>query len=48
MRYLAAEIGPRGVRVAGIYTAAVRGTLTREKHRRGLRRSRVDPDIVTR
>jgi enoyl-[acyl-carrier-protein] reductase (NADH) len=31
LRYLAAELGPRGVRVAGIYTAAVRETLTREK-----------------
>ena len=31
LRYLAAELGPRGVRVAGIHTAAVRGTLTREK-----------------
>jgi NAD(P)-dependent dehydrogenase (short-subunit alcohol dehydrogenase family) len=31
LRYLAAEIGPRGVRVAGIYTAGVAGTLTQEK-----------------
>jgi enoyl-[acyl-carrier-protein] reductase (NADH) len=31
MRYLAAELGPRGVRVCGIWTAAVTGTLTREK-----------------
>jgi NAD(P)-dependent dehydrogenase (short-subunit alcohol dehydrogenase family) len=30
-RYLAAEIGPSGVRVAGIHTAGVRETLTREK-----------------
>jgi NAD(P)-dependent dehydrogenase (short-subunit alcohol dehydrogenase family) len=30
-RYLAAELGPQGIRVAGIHTAAVRGTLTREK-----------------
>jgi NAD(P)-dependent dehydrogenase (short-subunit alcohol dehydrogenase family) len=29
-RYLAAEIGPRGVRVAGIHTAGVAETLTRE------------------
>ncbi len=29
-RYQAAELGPRGIRVAGIHTAAVRGTLTRE------------------
>lgn len=31
MRYLAAEVGPRGVRVCGIWTAGVAGTLTREK-----------------
>jgi NAD(P)-dependent dehydrogenase (short-subunit alcohol dehydrogenase family) len=31
LRYLAAEMGPRGVRVAGIYTAGVAGTLTQEK-----------------
>ncbi len=31
MRYLAAEVGPSGVRVAGLYTAGVAGTLTREK-----------------
>ena len=31
MRYLAAEVGPSGVRVCGIWTAAVTGTLTREK-----------------
>jgi NAD(P)-dependent dehydrogenase (short-subunit alcohol dehydrogenase family) len=31
MRYLAAELGPRGVRVVGIHTAAVAGTLSREK-----------------
>jgi NAD(P)-dependent dehydrogenase (short-subunit alcohol dehydrogenase family) len=30
-RYLAAELGPAGVRVVGIHTAAVRGTLTAEK-----------------
>lgn len=30
-RYLAAELGPHGVRVAGIHTAAVRETLTAEK-----------------
>ncbi|MGH2944930.1 MAG: SDR family NAD(P)-dependent oxidoreductase [Solirubrobacteraceae bacterium] len=29
-RYLAAELGPHGVRVAGIHTAAVQGTLTPE------------------
>lgn len=31
MRYLAAELGPRGVRVCGIWTAGVAETLTREK-----------------
>jgi NAD(P)-dependent dehydrogenase (short-subunit alcohol dehydrogenase family) len=31
MRYLAAELGPRGVRVCGIWTAGVAETLTQEK-----------------
>jgi NAD(P)-dependent dehydrogenase (short-subunit alcohol dehydrogenase family) len=31
MRYLAAEVGPSGVRVCGIWTAGVAETLTREK-----------------
>src|SRR5207248_8441603 len=31
MRYLAAEVGPNGVRVCGIWTAGVVETLTREK-----------------
>jgi len=31
MRYLAAEVGPRGVRVCGIWTAGVAETLTKEK-----------------
>jgi NAD(P)-dependent dehydrogenase (short-subunit alcohol dehydrogenase family) len=31
MRYLAAEVGPHGVRVCGIWTAGVVDTLTREK-----------------
>jgi NAD(P)-dependent dehydrogenase (short-subunit alcohol dehydrogenase family) len=31
MRYLAAEVGPRGVRVCGIWTAGIFETLTREK-----------------
>jgi NAD(P)-dependent dehydrogenase (short-subunit alcohol dehydrogenase family) len=31
MRYLAAEVGPHGVRVVGLYTAGVPETLTREK-----------------
>jgi NAD(P)-dependent dehydrogenase (short-subunit alcohol dehydrogenase family) len=31
MRYLAAELGPHGVRVCGIWTAGVVGTLSKEK-----------------
>ena len=31
MRYLAAELGPRGVRVCGIWTAGVVETLSKEK-----------------
>ena len=31
MRYLAAEVGPRGVRVCGIWTAGVSETLSKEK-----------------
>jgi NAD(P)-dependent dehydrogenase (short-subunit alcohol dehydrogenase family) len=31
MRYLAAEVGPHGVRVCGIWTAGVAETLTKEK-----------------
>jgi NAD(P)-dependent dehydrogenase (short-subunit alcohol dehydrogenase family) len=31
MRYLAAEVGPHGVRVCGIWTAGVADTLTQEK-----------------
>ncbi|HMG42731.1 MAG TPA: SDR family oxidoreductase [Acidimicrobiales bacterium] len=31
MRYLAAELGPHGVRVCGIHTAGVADTLTRDK-----------------
>jgi NAD(P)-dependent dehydrogenase (short-subunit alcohol dehydrogenase family) len=31
MRYLATEVGPHGVRVLGLWTAAVSGTLTQEK-----------------
>jgi NAD(P)-dependent dehydrogenase (short-subunit alcohol dehydrogenase family) len=30
LRYLAAELGPAGIRVTGIHTAAVRGTLSAE------------------
>src|SRR3989442_759725 len=31
MRYLAAELGPHGIRVCGIWTAGVADTLTQEK-----------------
>lgn len=31
MRYLAAEVGPHGIRVCGIWTAGVADTLTQEK-----------------
>jgi len=31
MRYLAAELGPHGIRVCGIWTAAVAETLSKEK-----------------
>jgi enoyl-[acyl-carrier-protein] reductase (NADH) len=31
MRYLAAELGPQGVRVVGIHTAGVADTLSRAK-----------------
>jgi len=34
MRYLAAEVGPRGVRVAGLWTAGVPETLTPDKLRK--------------
>ena len=44
-RYQAAELGPRGIRVAGIHTAAVRGTLTRENIE-ATSGQQVDPDMV--
>jgi NAD(P)-dependent dehydrogenase (short-subunit alcohol dehydrogenase family) len=44
-RYLAAEIGPSGVRVVGIHTAAVRGTLTAEKVER-VSGARVDVEAI--
>jgi enoyl-[acyl-carrier-protein] reductase (NADH) len=44
-RYHAAELGPRGIRVAGIHTAAVNGTLTRENIKATSGRD-VDPDAV--
>lgn len=44
-RNLAAELGPHGIRVAGIHTAAVRETLTREKIERVSGQS-VDPAAI--
>jgi NAD(P)-dependent dehydrogenase (short-subunit alcohol dehydrogenase family) len=44
-RYLAAELGPQGVRVVGIHTAAVRGTLTRESIAE-VSGQEVDPEAV--
>ncbi len=41
-RYLAAELGPQGVRVVGIHIAGVQGTLTHEKV------GDVNPDAVSR
>jgi enoyl-[acyl-carrier-protein] reductase (NADH) len=45
MRYLAAEAGPQGVRVVGIHTAGVRGTLTAEKIA-AVSDAQVDPEAV--
>jgi NAD(P)-dependent dehydrogenase (short-subunit alcohol dehydrogenase family) len=47
LRYLAAETGRQGVRVLGIYTAAVRGTLTSESIR-AVNAGGPDPDEVDR
>lgn len=46
MRYLAAEVGPAGVRVAGIWTAAVSETLTLEKLRAVGGDNVPDPELV--
>lgn len=48
MRYLAAEVGPYGVRVAGIHTAGVVDTLTREKIARVGGGGAIDPADVER
>jgi NAD(P)-dependent dehydrogenase (short-subunit alcohol dehydrogenase family) len=47
LRYLAAETGRQGVRVLGIYTAGVRGTLTQDSIRE-VDASGPDPDEVDR
>jgi NAD(P)-dependent dehydrogenase (short-subunit alcohol dehydrogenase family) len=46
MRYLAAELGPNGVRVVGIHTAAVAETLTREKMAKVTGGEGPDPAVV--
>src|SRR5256712_4207287 len=46
MRYLAAEVGPSGVRVVGIYTAGVADTLTREKIAKVGGGEGMDPAVV--
>jgi NAD(P)-dependent dehydrogenase (short-subunit alcohol dehydrogenase family) len=46
-RYLAAEAGPSGVRVVGIHTAAVRGTLTPEKIERVSGARGVDVEMIS-
>ena len=47
-RYLAAELGPRGVRVVGIHTAGVHGTLSAEKIAEvaGIDPSTIDVDAI--
>jgi len=44
-RYLAAEVGPSGVRVCGIWTAGVAETLTREKIQE-VSGAAIDPDAA--
>jgi NAD(P)-dependent dehydrogenase (short-subunit alcohol dehydrogenase family) len=46
MRYLAAELGPYGVRVCGIWTAGVADTLTREKLAAVAGENAPDPEAV--
>jgi len=46
MRYLAAEVGPHGVRVCGLWTAAVVETLSREKLTAVGGPDTPDPEIV--
>jgi NAD(P)-dependent dehydrogenase (short-subunit alcohol dehydrogenase family) len=47
-RYLAAELGPQGVRVVGIHTAGVHGTLSAEKIAKvaGVDPSMIDVDAI--
>jgi NAD(P)-dependent dehydrogenase (short-subunit alcohol dehydrogenase family) len=46
MRYLAAELGPSGVRTVGIHTAGVRETLTREKVAAVSGDANADPEML--
>jgi len=46
MRYLAAELGPHGIRVCGIWTAAVVETLTKEKFAAVTGGNAPDPEMV--
>lgn len=46
MRYLAAEVGPHGVRVCGIWTAGVAETLTQEKLAEVGGQNVPDPQVV--
>jgi NAD(P)-dependent dehydrogenase (short-subunit alcohol dehydrogenase family) len=46
LRYLAAEVGPHGVRVAGLWTAGVPETLTREKLQAVGGENVPDPEMV--
>jgi NAD(P)-dependent dehydrogenase (short-subunit alcohol dehydrogenase family) len=48
MRYLAAEVGPRGVRVCGIWTAGVAETLTKEGLAEVAGENAPDPEAVVR
>jgi NAD(P)-dependent dehydrogenase (short-subunit alcohol dehydrogenase family) len=48
MRYLAAELGPQGIRVCGIWTAGVADTLTREKLAAVAGENAPDPEAAVR
>ena len=46
MRYLAAELGPHGIRVCGIWTAAVVETLSKEKFAKVVGNMAPEPEMV--
>jgi NAD(P)-dependent dehydrogenase (short-subunit alcohol dehydrogenase family) len=48
MRYLAAELGPQGIRVCGIWTAGVADTLTKEKLTAVAGENAPDPEVAAR